>query len=100
MLSARPYRTVTRHNDLRSALQNCHKAQRPPLGLTELSSGEKPKRKNQGKKPRRDITMLYAALQQKMGEKKPPGGGLNGASGLSLSANLTHIPAHTDERID
>jgi hypothetical protein len=44
--------------------------------------------------------MLYAALQQKMGEKKPPGGGLNGASGLSLSANLTHIPAHTDERID
>jgi hypothetical protein len=44
--------------------------------------------------------MLYAALQQKMGEKKPPGGGLNGASGLSLSADLTHIPAHTDERID
>jgi hypothetical protein len=44
--------------------------------------------------------MLYAAMQQKMGEKKPPEGGLNGVSSLSLSANLTHIPAHTGKRID
>jgi len=90
MLSAQPYRTITRHNDLRSALQNCHRAQRPPLGLAELSSGknqgEKPKRKtkakNQGEKPRRNITMLYVAMQQKTDEKKPAEAGLNGAGSL------------------